>query len=152
MVVFPSLGSELQMRSFWESLDSEHASSATSVKVKVPEEVIDAVSFEQSAAKLTLTWSINKWKVQVQGPLTMLDTAKEQLLKLLQACRAYCESRKVLPPPKGGERPASILRCPARSDYLVSLEDGSESNRKRATLVPQDPAFGANRYRRDMSP
>ena len=28
-------------------------------------------------------------------------------------------------------------------DYLVSLENGSESNRRRATFVPQDPAFGA---------
>ena len=92
------------------------------------------------------------WKVQVQGPLAVLDTAKEQLVKLLQAYRTYCESRKVLLPSKGGELPASILRCPARSDYLVSLEDGSESNRKRATLVPQDPAFGANRYKWDISP
>ena len=32
MVVFPSLGSELQMRTFLESLDSEHVSSAASVK------------------------------------------------------------------------------------------------------------------------
>ena len=38
---------------------------------------------------------------------------------------------------------AAMLRCPARSDYLVSLENGSESNRRRATFVPQDPAFGA---------
>ena len=36
-----------------------------------------------------------------------------------------------------------MLRCLARSDYLVSLENGSESNRRRATFVPQDPAFGA---------
>ena len=41
MVVFPSLGNELQMRSFLESLDSEHSSSATSVKVKVPAMLID---------------------------------------------------------------------------------------------------------------
>ena len=54
MVVFPSLGNELQMRSFWESLDSEHSSSATSVKVKVPAMLIDAISFEESAATLTL--------------------------------------------------------------------------------------------------
>ena len=45
--------------------------------------------------------------------------------------------------PKEGERAASMLRCPARSDFLVSLENGSESNRKRATSVPQDLAFGA---------
>ena len=57
MVVFPSLGSELQMRNFLESLDSKHASSATSVKVKVPTVLIDAISFEESAATLTLTWS-----------------------------------------------------------------------------------------------
>ena len=82
--------------SFLESLDSEHASSATSVKVKVPAMLIDAISFEESAATLTLTWSKNTRKVQVQGPLAMLDRAKEQL-----------------------------------------------SNRKRATFVPQDPAFGA---------
>ena len=143
MVVFPSLGNELQMRSFLESLDSEHSSSATSVKVKVPAMLIDAISFEESAATLTLTWSKNTRKVQVQGPLTMLDRAEEQLIKLLQTYRTYCESRKVLPPPKGGERAASMLRCPARSDYLVSLENGSESNRRRATFVPQDPAFGA---------
>ena len=143
MVVFPSLGSGLQMRSFLESLDSEYASSATSVKVKVPAVLIDAISFEESAATLTLTWSKNTRKVQVQGPLAMLDRAKEQLVKLLQAYRTYCASRKVLPPPKGGERAASMLRCPAKSDYLVSLEEGSESNRKRATFVPQDPAFGA---------
>ena len=36
-----------------------------------------------------------------------------------------------------------MLRCPARSDYLVSLENGSESNPRRATVVPQGPAFGA---------
>ena len=35
------------------------------------------------------------------------------------------------------------MRFLARSDYLVSLENGSESNRKRATFVPQDSAFGA---------
>ena len=105
--------------------------------------LIDAISFEESAATLTLTWSKNTRKVQVQGPLTMLDRAKEQLIKLLQTYRTYCESRKVLPPPKGGERAAAMLRCPARSDYLVSLENGSESNRRRATFVPQDPAFGA---------
>ena len=81
--------------------------------------------------------------MQVQGPLALLDRAKEQLIKLLQAYRTYCESRKVLPPPKGGECAASMLRCPARSDYLVSLENGSESNRKFAPFVPQDPAFGA---------
>ena len=69
MVVFPSLGNELQMRSFLESLDSEHASSATSVKVKVPAMLIDAISFEESAATLTLTWSKNSRKVQVQGPM-----------------------------------------------------------------------------------
>ena len=73
----------------------------------------------------------------------MLDRAKEQLIKLLQTYRTYCESRKVLPPPKGGERAAAMLRCFARSDYLVSLENGSESHRRRATFVPQDPAFGA---------
>ena len=94
MVVFPSLGNELQMRSFLESLDSEHSSSATSVKVKVPAMLIDAISFEESAAKLTLTLSKNTRKVQVQGPLTMLDRAKEQLIKLLQTYRTYCESRK----------------------------------------------------------
>ena len=143
MVVFPSFGSELQMRSFLESLDSEHSRSATSVKVKVPAVLIDAISFEESAATLTLAWSKNTRKVQVQGPLTMLDRAKEQLIKLLQTYRTYCESRKVLPPPKGGERAASMLRCPARSDYLVSLEKRSESNRKRATFVPQEPTFGA---------
>ena len=120
MVVFPSLGNELQMRSFLESLDSEHSSSATSVKVKVPAMLIDAISFEESAATLTLTWSKNTRKIQVQGPLTMLDRAKEQLIKLLQTYRTYCESRKVLPPPKGGERAAAMLRCPARSDFLVS--------------------------------
>ena len=112
MVVFPSLGNELQMRSFLESLDSEHASSATSVKVKVPAMLIDAISFEESAATLTLTWSKNTRKVQVQGPLAVLDRAKEQLIKLLQAYRTYCESRKVLLPPKGGDRAASMLRCP----------------------------------------
>ena len=143
MVVFPSLGNELQMRSFLESLDSEHSSSATSVKVKVPAMLIDAISFEESAATWTLTWSKNTRKVQVQGPLTMLDRAKEQLIKLLQTYRTYCESRKVLPPPKGGERAAAMLRCLARSDYLVSLENGSESNRRRVTFVPQDPALGA---------
>ena len=76
MVVFPSLGNELQMRSFLESLDSEHSSSATSVKVKVPAMLIGAISFEESAATLTLTWSKNTLKVQVQGALTMLDRAK----------------------------------------------------------------------------
>ena len=96
--------------------------------------LIDAVSLEESAAALTLTWSKNTRKVQVQGPLTMLDRAKEQLIKLLQTYRTYCESRKVLPPPKGGERAAAMLRCPARSDYLVSLENVSETNRRRATL------------------
>ena len=89
MVVFPSLGNELQMCSFLESLDSEHASSATSVKVKVPAMFIDAISFEESAATLTLTWSKHTRKVQVQGPLAMLDRAKEQLVKLLQAYRTY---------------------------------------------------------------
>ena len=94
--------------------------------------LIDAISFGESAA--TFTWSKNTRKVQVQGALTMLYRAKEQLIKLLQTYRTYCESRKVLPPPKGGERAASMLRCPARSDYLVSLESGSESNRRRALL------------------
>ena len=131
------------MRSFLESLDSEHASSATSVKVKVPAMLIDAISFEESAATLALTWSKNTRKVQVQGPLAVLDRAKEQLIKLFQTYRTYCESRKVLDPPKGGERAASMLLCPARSDYLVSLENGSESNRRRATFVLQDPAIGA---------
>ena len=74
MVVFPSLGNELEMRSFLGSLDSEHASNATSVKVKVPAMLIDAISFEESAATLTLTWSKNTRKVQVQGPLAMLDS------------------------------------------------------------------------------
>ena len=134
MVVFPLLGNELQMRSFLESLDSEHSSNATSVKVKVPAMLIDAISFEESAATLTLTWSKNTRKVQVQAPLTMLDRANQQLIKLLQTYRTYCESRKVLPPPKGGERAAAMLRWPARSDYLVSLENGSESNRRRATF------------------
>ena len=108
------------------------ASSATSVKVKVPAIVIDAISFEESAGTLTLTWSKNTRMVQVQGPLDMLDRAKEQFYL------TYCESRKVLRPPKGGERAASMLRCPARSDYLVSLENGSKSSRKRATFVPHD--------------
>ena len=143
MVVFPSLGNELQMRIFGVNLDSEHASSATSVKVNVPAMLVNAISFEESAVTLTLTWSKNTRKVQVQGPLAMLDRVREQLIKLLQADRTYCESRNVLPPPKGGERAASMLRCPARSDYLVSLENGSESDRRRATFVPQDPAFGA---------
>ena len=110
MVVFPSLGNIL--RSFLESFDSEHSSSATSVKMKVPAMLTDAVSFEESAATLTLTWSKNTRKVQVQGPLAMLDRAKEQLIKLLQTFRTY---RKVLPPLKGGERAAAMLRCPARS-------------------------------------
>ena len=57
--------------------------------------------------------------------------------------RCRSESKKVLPPPRGGERPASMFRCPARSEFFVSLEGGSESNRKRATFVPQDLAFGA---------
>ena len=139
MVVFPSLGNELQMRSFCIVLTR----SIRAVRPLVPAMLIDAISFEESAATLTLTWSKNTRKVQVQGPLTVLDRAKEQFIKLLQTYRTYCESRKVLPPPKGGERAAAMLRCPARSDYLVSLENGSESNRRRATFVPQDPAFGA---------
>ena len=94
MVVFPSLDNELQMRSFLESLDSEHSSSATSVKMKVPAMFIEAISIEESAATLTLTWSKNTRKVQVQGPLTMLDRPKEQLIKLLKTYRTYCESRK----------------------------------------------------------
>ena len=118
------LGQELQMRSFLESLDSEHSSSATSVEVKVSAILIDAISFEESAATLTLTWSKNTRKVEVQGRLTMRDRAKEKLIKLLQTYRTYCESKKVLPPPIGGERVAAMLRCPARSDYLVSLENG----------------------------
>ena len=77
----------------------EHSSSATSVKVKVPAMLIDAISSEESAATLTLTWSKNTRMVQVQGPLAMLDRAKEQLIKLLQAYRMYCESRKVLSSP-----------------------------------------------------
>ena len=68
-------------------------------------------------------------KMQVQEPMTMLDRAKEQLIKFLQTYRTYCESRKVLPPLKCGERAAAMLRCPARSVCLVPLEDGSESNR-----------------------
>ena len=44
-VVFPSLGNEFIMRSFLESLDSEHSSSETSVKVKVPAVIIDSISF-----------------------------------------------------------------------------------------------------------
>ena len=131
MVVFPSLGNELQMRSFLESLDSEHASSATSVKVKVPAMLIDAISFEESAVTLTLTWSKNTRKVQVQGPLAMLDRAKEQLIKLLQAHRTYCESRKILPAPKGGERAASMLRCPAETCNLCV--SGSCIRRNRPT-------------------
>ena len=69
MVVFPSLGNELIMCSFLESLDSEHSSSETSVKVKVPPVIIDSISFEESAATLTLTWSKNTRKVQVHGAL-----------------------------------------------------------------------------------
>ena len=115
--------------------------------------LIDAVSFEESAATLTLTWSKNTRKVQGQGHQTMLDRPKEQLIKLLQTYRAYCESRKVLPPPKGGERAAAMLRCPARSDYLLSLENGSESNRRRATFVS---CIRSNRrtdhYRWNVSP
>ena len=84
MVVFPSLGTELVMRSFLESLDPEHSSSETSVKVKVPAVIIDSISFGESAATLTLTWSKNTRKVQVQGPLAMLDRAKEQSINLLQ--------------------------------------------------------------------
>ena len=42
--------------------------------------LIDAISFEESAATLILTWSKNTRKVQVQGNLTMLDRAKEQLI------------------------------------------------------------------------
>ena len=69
------------MCNFLESLDSEHARSATSVKVKVPAVLIDAISFEESEATFTLTWTKNMEKVQVQG--AMLDKAKEQLVKLL---------------------------------------------------------------------
>ena len=36
-----------------------------------------------------------------------------------------------------------MFRCPARSDFLVSLESGSESNPKPATFVPQEPALRA---------
>ena len=72
--------------------------------------LIDATSFGESAATLTLTGSKNTRKVQVQEPLAMLDRAKEPLIKLLQTYRTCCESRKVLPPPKGGERAASTLR------------------------------------------
>ena len=127
MVVFPSLDKILH--SFLESLDSEHSSSATSVKVKVPAMLIDAIPFEESAATLTLTWSKNTRKMQVQGPMTMLDRAKERLIKFLQTYRTYYESRKVLPPLKCGERTAAMLRCPVRSVCLVPIENGSESNR-----------------------
>ena len=156
MVVFPSLVNELQMRSFLESLDSEHSSSASSVKVKVPAMLIDDISFEESAAKLTLIWSKKTRKVQVQGPLAMLDRAWEQLIKLLQTYRTCCESRKVLPPPEGGEGAASMLRCPARSDYLVSLENGSKSNRRRANLCTSGSCIRSNRrtdhYKWNVSP
>ena len=74
MVVFPSLGNELQLRNFLERLDSEHSSSATSVKVKVPAILIGPILFDESAVSLTLTWSKNTRKAQVQGPLTLLDT------------------------------------------------------------------------------
>ena len=47
--------------------------------------LFDAISFEDSAAALTLAWSKNTRKVQVQVPLPMLDRAEEQLIKLLQA-------------------------------------------------------------------
>ena len=91
--------------------------------------LIDAIPFEESAAMLTLTWSKNTRKMPVQGPMTMLDRAMEQLIKFLQTYRTYCESRKVLPPLKCGERTAAMLRCPVRSVCLVPLKNGSESNR-----------------------
>ena len=143
------------MRSFLESLDSEHASSAASVKVKVPAMLIDAISFEESAATLTLTWSKNTRKVQVQ-PLTMLDRAKEQLIKLLQTYRTYCESRKVLPPPKGGERAASMLRCPVRSDYLVFSRKWIRVKSETCNLCASGSCIRSNRrtdhYRWNASP
>ena len=46
------------------------------------------------------------------GPLTMLDRAKEQLIKLLQTYRTYCtvSSEEGFPStPKGGERAAEML-------------------------------------------
>ena len=97
--------------------------------MKVPAMLTDAISFEESAATLALTWSKNTRKMQVQGSMTMMDRAEEQLIKFLQTYRTYCESKKVLPPLKCGERTAAMLRCPARSVCLVPLEDGSESNR-----------------------
>ena len=92
----------------------------------------------------------------MQGPLTMLDRAEEQLIKLLQTYRTYCESRKVLPPLKGGKRAAAMLRCPARSDCLVSLENGSESTRRRATFCASGSCIRSNsqtdHYRWNVSP
>ena len=106
--------------------------------------LIDAISFEESAATLILTWSKNTRKVQVQGNLTMLDRAKEQLINSSKLIvNTVSRGRFLL-----HQKVVSVrLQC---CDVLriviiwsLSLENGSESNRRRATFVPQDPAFGA---------
>ena len=118
------------MRSFLESLDSEHASSATSVKVKVPAVLIDAISFEESA--VTLTRRKTRGRCRCRGPW-LCWTGQRNSFKL--TVRTVGQGRFSLRRRVASARPAlqGVTTC--------SLEEGSESNRKRATIVPQ--AFGA---------
>ena len=79
MVFFLTVDSGLQVRCFLESPYQWLTSNESSVKVKVPASVVDNNAFKSSNSLLTLSWSRNSRKVQLQGG--MLDQARDQLQK-----------------------------------------------------------------------
>ena len=102
---------------FQKVLDSEHASRATSVKVKVPAMLIDAISFEESASH------VDSYLVEehaegagARAPWLCWTELRSSWSNSSNLTVRSVSQGTVLPPPKGGERAASMLRCPARND------------------------------------
>ena len=50
---------------------------------------------------------------------------------------------RVVPPPRGAEQAASMMRCPPCGEYMSANNNDSEALVKRTTFVPPDPGFAA---------
>ena len=137
MVFFLTVDSGLQVRCFLESPYQWHTSNESSVKVKVPVSVVDNDSFKSSNALLMLSWSRNSRKVQVQGG--MLD----QYRSVTETFWKHCHTGRVITTPRGVAQAASMLRCPASSQYFCSNKRNSLLPKARTTHVPPGLWFEA---------
>ena len=146
MVTFTSCLSEDQARSFLENLSKLSdmgavTHTAQNCRATVPAPMFHPTRFYETMM-VTLTWTQNTRRIQVQSAMPIVDEAARIVDELATCYRTWLEENKVVPPPPGAEKAAGSFTKPPVHSYITSKIKGekamSSAGWETAVHVPQD--------------